>query len=390
MAIHQNITKFYINRTIASLFFAAPIFVLFLFAKGFTMFEVMLLEAIYSIAIIALQFPVGAIADIIGRKKTVVFGYFIEAVALTVFTFGKSFPLFAAAQFAWGLGTAMILAQENSLVYDSLKAIKRQKESKRIFAYSITFAFIANLIGSVVGGYLAFTVNYESTFIATAGAFLCLGFLSTTFEEPEVYRKIRLTLKSYKMQMKESIGYVFQKREVFLLILASSLFTAMATVRYWFTQPYLMTSGVEVGAFGIIYGVSSLIGAIGAATASKFHISAKKLILLSNLSVAVAFAITAITFDPFLSPIIFLIPVAIWGICAPTYLDFIHKNVPSPKRATISSLEVLLSSFFFVVLAPILGYISDVSSLMMVFIILSILSILTVVFFFLQKIKLKE
>lgn len=391
MTIAQNVMKFYINRAIAALFFAGPIYVLFLLGHGLSMFEVMVLEAIYSVAIIATQVPTGALADIIGRRKTIVVGYGIETVAVLMFTFARDFPIFAIAQVLWGSGISMILTQENSLVFDSLRAIREQKKSKGVFANAFMFALFAGFVGAVIGGYIATTINYESAFFATAAAFAVLCIASVGFVEPAVYKRVRLTWKMYTKQIWSSLKYVLRKFDIALIIVASALTTAILTTYYWFIQPYLVASRVDVVAFGTIYGAIALTAAIAAKFVAKFRARARELIIGLGTTMAATFIAMAFVKEPSISPLLVLIPSAVWGLAAPTYLNFIHKNIPSPKRATISSLEILLSSLFFAIFAPALGHIADAISLSTAFLVLAVFSAAIALFFTVQRLrKLKE
>ena len=55
------------------------------------------IAAIYSISLIwstILELPTGALADMIGRKKTVIIGRIINVVANVIYLFANNFPLF--------------------------------------------------------------------------------------------------------------------------------------------------------------------------------------------------------------------------------------------------------------------------------------------------------
>ena len=51
-----------------------PIVVLFYNAHGLSMHEVFILQAIYSVSIVAWEIPSGYVADVIGRRKSMIIG----------------------------------------------------------------------------------------------------------------------------------------------------------------------------------------------------------------------------------------------------------------------------------------------------------------------------
>jgi len=68
----KNIWKFYLYRVFCSISLVTPIFVLFLLDNGLSMFQVGLLQTIYTIVIVLVNIPAGIFTDKFGRKNVLV------------------------------------------------------------------------------------------------------------------------------------------------------------------------------------------------------------------------------------------------------------------------------------------------------------------------------
>jgi MFS family permease len=67
-----NIKKYYRFEISSMVLFATPIIVLFWQDNGLSMAQIMILQSIYSILVVVLEIPTGYIADIYGRKKSLI------------------------------------------------------------------------------------------------------------------------------------------------------------------------------------------------------------------------------------------------------------------------------------------------------------------------------
>jgi len=68
-----------------------PIVVPFYESNGLSMKDIMILQAVYSIAIVVLEVPSGYLADVIGRKKTLIIGAVFGILGFTTYNFSFGF-----------------------------------------------------------------------------------------------------------------------------------------------------------------------------------------------------------------------------------------------------------------------------------------------------------
>ena len=71
-SVHPNIPRLYLIKVAKWFMLYMPIVVPFYESNGLSMKDIMILQAAYSVAIVVLEIPSGYLADVIGRKKTLI------------------------------------------------------------------------------------------------------------------------------------------------------------------------------------------------------------------------------------------------------------------------------------------------------------------------------
>ena len=99
---------------------AMPIIVLFFQEHGLTLTEVMILQSIYSFSVALFEIPSGFIADIFGRKRTIVLSTIFTFIGFLVFSFFGGFYAFAIAQVLVGIGGSLMSGSDSAIIYDTL------------------------------------------------------------------------------------------------------------------------------------------------------------------------------------------------------------------------------------------------------------------------------
>ena len=99
---------------------AMPIIVLFFQEHGLTITQVMILQAIYSLAVAIFEIPSGYLADRFGRKKTIVLSTILTFTGYIIFSFYNEFYSFAIAQILVGIGGSLMSGSDSALLYDTL------------------------------------------------------------------------------------------------------------------------------------------------------------------------------------------------------------------------------------------------------------------------------
>ena len=132
-----------------------PIVVPFYESNGLSMKDIMVLQAVYSIAIVVLEIPSGYLADVIGRRKTLIIGAMFGTIGFTTYSFSYGFLGFLVAEIILGIGQSCISGADSAMLYDSLLERGEEKKYTRFEGRITSLGNIAEAVAGILGGLLA-------------------------------------------------------------------------------------------------------------------------------------------------------------------------------------------------------------------------------------------
>src|SRR5580698_155782 len=100
----KNLIIFYLYSFFVGFYLANGTTVLFERVLGFSYSRVFTLGAVYMLMFVIFNVPTGALADIIGRKKTLALGSFVLVIAAVTTGISTSFTEVFLSFFLWSLG----------------------------------------------------------------------------------------------------------------------------------------------------------------------------------------------------------------------------------------------------------------------------------------------
>lgn len=365
-ALRENLWKLQILQVSRGCIFAISIIVLFFQSNGLSLQQIFLLQAIFSVGIVAWEIPSGYISDRWGRKNTTVTGAIICFLGYVAYGLGTGFWGFVLAEILIATGASFYSGTLDALTYDTLLELKEEKEYKRHIGHQFFLHFGGEGVGSVLGGFLA-TISLRLPLWATLVPFGIACIVSLTLIEPKRH-KLQET-RHFKAMWDICMHSLIHNAPMRSIILLSSIISTMTLSLFWLTQPYQTEVGLPLALFGITHGIIVLAGASASKATYKAapHIDDRLLLMLIGLVVISCYI--GLGFVASLFGIgFFLLARIAWGTLTPLTSDMLNRMTTSDTRATVLSIRAFSSRILFVLVAPFIGHAADLQSLSFTFV----------------------
>ena len=383
--MNSNIWKYYLFSLFRQFFLFTPILVLFFQENNLSMTEILLLQSIYSVVIVFLEIPTGAIGDHFGKKISISLGSFLFATGALVYSFGTDFYGFLIAELIIGIGSSLISGSDSAIIHSSLKVLKREKDYKKIEGTANSLKLTGFMLGGLVGGWVAHYSLRLTMFSSACFSFITF-FISLLMVEPKIIIKEKHR-ESFKELIINSIKIVKNHKLILWLFFYSSIIAALSYIMTWYYQPYFQLLDIPLIYFGGIYAILGLVGIIASKYVHQiesFFGNKGSLIFLSILIIISSFFISRIVT---IFGIVFLFLHQIFsGISKTIFSDRILNLIPSSKSATILSINNLGHRFFYALAGPFFGLLTDTYNLQVTMLSLSIITLaFTIIMFVVYK-----
>ena len=373
--LEGNLRRFIIFRLFYSARFYYPVFTVLFLDYGLTLEQFAILNILWAMTIVLAEVPSGALADIVGRKRLVVFAAIMMVVEMALIVFapiGASptlFMLFLANRICSGLSEAAASGADEALAYDSLKALGRENDWSRILqrttqAVSIgffmtmilgAFAYDPNLVNGLLAGIdpqwqlshnfvirLPVILTLLTSFIVLGAA---LGFHDIDIKESEFFVSQELTGESLLDPFRKILiaaKWTINHRFVLFVILAALILDSVGRQFAVLASEYYRVIDIPVSWFGFIGAGMSLAGIVHAILSRYLVTNHSPLFNFLTLSFLLLTGLIGLGFAIRYYSVIFAVGAfAMMGMVQFQSSYYINKEVDSVHRATVLSFRGL-------------------------------------------------
>ena len=360
----KRLSPYYLIQFLSSLSLGIiiPVFVLYFRHRHLNLFEIAALAAIFEGSIVLFELPTGFVADLYGRKLSVVLSFFAIGAAGAIFRLSTIFWALALAEIVQGLGETLKSGAFEAWVVDSLKEEGRDQDIRGVFARGVRFERAGYLLGLVAGGYLG---AYHITAIwypFILGHLLCATIALSLMRESKAptgavpHGERRSLLGD---PIREGLKALRGQRFLLILFVFSFLgnFGYETVDQYWQVH-FSEDLGVNPRYFGWMVGISSSIVILFVAAINRLVGRLRDVhygLIVLDGTAAICVAVLALTISPAVAIGLFLALEAFRGFKKPLFLDLLNRHIPSELRATLLSLESLFGSLGEVMAGLIIG-----------------------------------
>jgi len=338
-----------------------PIVVPFYRDNGLEMTDVFTLQAIYSVAIVILEIPSGYLADVLGRRKTLIIGAILGTLGFCIYSFSYGFWGFLLAEMMLGFGQSLISGADSAMLYDSLVAAGQEQKYLKFEGRMVSVGNFAETIAGVLGGLLAeyaLRAPYiAQTFVAAIGIPAALMLVEPARHKKmmkarfsDILRIVKYSLVEYK-ELKWNIYY-------------SSIIGASTLTMAWFVQPYFAAVSIPLAFYGVLWAGLNLLVGISAMYAHRIQNSIGQIRTMFFILVFIPLGYVVLSqINSYVGIGVLLIFYIVRGIATPVLKDSINKLTDSDVRATVLSVRNFVIRVLFACVGPFVGWYTDTFSL---------------------------
>lgn len=200
------------------------------------------------------EIPTGVIADLIGKKKTIIIAFFLGALGNIVQAIAPNYYVLMASIMIMTIGGAFYSGSLEALVYDTLKEKGLTQSFKRVIARINTMQNVGMAVAGICGGYL-YQLNYSYPFYGVAIAYLIGMILSFGLIEPSVDTE-KYSWKRFISQNREGFGQLFMNKRIaymsILFLVPSAFMIATENVLNDATAIELGFKSTQLGIFATL------------------------------------------------------------------------------------------------------------------------------------------
>lgn len=379
--LEGNLRRFIVFRLLYTARFYYPVFTILFLDYGLSLEQFAILNLVWALTIVLAEVPSGALADIVGRKRLVVFAAAMMVLEMGLIVFapiGSSnllFFLFLGNRICSGLSEAAASGADEALAYDSLKALGRESDwakllEKTTFVVSIGF-FTTMILGAfaydpaIVNGLLALfneqwilpdsvviRLPVLLTLVTACAVFVtALGFYD--LDKDALAKKKALKLESSEgekehpllepfRQIAIAAKWTFSHRFVLFVILAGLALDSAGRQFAVLSSEYYRIIDIPVSWFGFIGAGMALIGIVNAKISRYLVTNHSPIFNFLTLSTVLMLGLIGLSFAVPIFGVLFAVGAfAMMGMVQFQASYYINKEVDSSIRATVLSFKGL-------------------------------------------------
>ncbi len=332
---------------------------------GLNFTEILLLQAWFMAWNFVLEVPTGAVADFFGRRVSMSLAGVMVAVGSAVYASVPWLPVFLLGEFIFAIAMTLMSGADEALVYDTLKALGREREATRTISALESWKLAGIVLGALASGILAAKVGLRAPLLLQCVPALISTCFALTLVEPPKGESDGMrdsSLRRYFAIVSGGIGHLWRHPELRALTLDSVLTGTITWLIIWSFPPQLERSGITISAFGVVQAAMAL-GQI--ALLSRQHRVERlvggivPLLRITALLPPLGFLLLAMTSHP-VGSVMGILVVSVPGLArGPLFSGALNRHIRSTERATVLSSISAARTLAIAVVYPVAGSLMD-------------------------------
>ena len=329
---------------------------------GLTLGQILLVNAWFMVWNFLLEVPTGTVADVWGRKASIVLSGAVGVVAVLVYVSAPSLPRFLLAEILFAASFTLLSGANEALLYDSLQELGREAEAPQRFGWLSSSQLTGIVVGALFGSVIAEEFGLRAPLLFQAIPIGLSALLALSLYEPREGRPAERP--GYREVMVVGVRYFFRHRVLRILALDMVIFAGLSWAIIWLYQAALERAGVPLVWFGVVHVGLSIGQIVFLARFERIRQalgSWKALLSLGPLAMVVGYA--ALTWRE--APA-WLVIGAVLLTCSlglsrpPLFAAHFNRHVDSARRATVLSTINMVRTLVIAISNLVAGSLADI------------------------------
>ena len=357
-SLKLNILKLYLFNFMMGFHMISGVLLPFFLNWGkLTFVEIMILQSFFTLMILVLEIPCGAIADYVSRKFSLILGALSTALAAFVYGSFSNIFVFMIGETLFALGHSLISGTDQAFLYDNLRKLGKKDELTKYAARNRSFTLLGITlsapIGSLIARCLALNLVMTLMFIPFSIAML----ISISLKEPSV-EHVELESYNYFQVIKTGIKQLKSNKTLRLLAFDLVMVESLIFFLLWTYQVYLEKLNFPLELYGFISSlmtISQIIFTNLIHTFNKRLNNSSRFLQIYTIVPGVGFILMAFIYFTPVSIALILIVIGFGFTRNILFVNAINKQIESNNRATVISTINMITSLVRSLLYPLIG-----------------------------------
>ena len=359
MNLQKQLRCVYLHAFTSSLKLTDAVWVALLAARGFSLAQIGLAEGVFHLTSLVCEVPSGMAADLLGRRRTLIFGGVLGLCSAVTMAFAPSLALICAGMGLKALGCNLLSGTTEALTYDSLKTAGRERDYIKVDAKASIFMKLASALGS-----LASLLAGVLTSVSAVSALAAANLTEPVVTDEQAARE-RHTLQELPARLRihilDSLDCLRSSTLARRIIMADAVISLPSYLTSMFVQQRLTQQGWAMEWLFLPGLLAGAAGMAGAALGRRLHPKRlRRLYLVNALAVCagVLLAGAAPAWGCIAGPLLVQGALSVWFLHS---MQRLNDAISSDRRATLISVDSMAYSLLMIPASPLVGLVGDLT-----------------------------
>jgi len=163
-----------------------PFIILFFLQSGLSFTQIGFLVAFRELVINLVEIPSGAIADLFGRRRSMMISFASYIISFAIFGFSEVYRYFFIAMFFFSIGEAFRTGTHKAMIFTWLRIENRLDEKTKVYGYTRSWSKIGSAVSTVLAVSMVLLTNSYSFVFLFAIIPYVAGFINFLYYPKEL------------------------------------------------------------------------------------------------------------------------------------------------------------------------------------------------------------